>query len=146
MWTFAPAVVLPGQTIELPRPVTTLKVLDAWEAARFRVPGRPGEVARGSAPGGATLSVRGRVGTQDGTLAADEPAMLDALHRLRAALHALGPDETFGLAVYRDGSALRGFAGCTPLKVELDLSDPALFGYALTARAGEVALTDGPLA
>ena len=146
MWTFAPAVVLPQETIELPRPVTTLKLLDSWDAARFRIPGRAGEVTRGSAPGGVTIAIRGRIGSQAGTLAADESAMLDVLHRIREALHDLGPDDSFGLAIYRDGESLRGFTDCTPLKVEADLSDAALFGYSLVVRAGSVQLVTGSLA
>ena len=145
MWTFAPALVLPAETIPLPRPVTTLKLLDTWEAARFRVPGRAGELARGSVAGGVTVSVRGRVGTHAGQPAVAEPQMLEVLHRVREALHAVGPDETFGLAIYESAGVLRGFTDCTPLKVEADLSDPALFGYALTLRAGSVALTEGSL-
>ena len=145
MWTFAPTVILPSGPLELPRPVTTLKVLDGWDASRFRVPGRAGETARGSTPGGVTVSVRGRLGSHEGGVTAGEPAMLATLERLRLALHDLGPDETFGLAIYRDGPAVRGLAKCTPLKLEFDLSEPALFAYALTLRAGEPAIRSGPL-
>ena len=145
MWTFRPTVLLPTQTFELPRPVTTLKVVDSWEAARFKVPARPGEVTRGQSPGGVTIAVRGQIGTHAGVVQSGEPAMFEVIDALRTALHGLGPDESFGLAVFRDGAAVRGFAECSVLKVEYDLSDAVLFGYSMTVRAGQVGITDGPL-
>ena len=145
MLTFDPALILPGGTFALPRPVTSLKILDGWDAARFKVPARPGEVTRGRSPGGVTVSVRGQVGRHGGTVRAGEAAMFQTLENLRAALHALSPEESFGLALFRDGPAVRGFAGCTAAKVECDLSEASLYGYALVIRADDPVLRDGPL-
>ena len=145
MLTFNPALILPGETLELPRPVTALKILDGWDAGRFKVPGRPGEVTRGRSAGGATVSIRGQFGRHEGVVRATEAAMLETLKRLRAALQSLGPEEPFGLAVFRDGAAVRGFAGCTVAKSEYDLSEASLFGYSLVIRADDPVLRDGPL-
>lgn len=145
MLTFSPALVLPGGTFNLPRPVTSLKILDGWDASRFKIPTRPGEVTRGRSPGGVTVSIRGQVGRHEDVVRAGEAAMFQTLEAMRAALHGLNPEEAFGLALFRDGPAVRGFSGCTAAKVECDLSEASLYGYALVLRADDPVLRDGPL-
>lgn len=137
MWAFSPALESTSTRFVLPRPVTTCKIVDRWETARFSVPLRDGDVLHGRSRTGVDISIRGRLGQLDGDLVVGEPAMFDVLESMREAVHDDDPDARFGLALFVDGSVQRGFKECRVLKLEYDLSDAAIFAYSLIVHASD---------
>ena len=152
MWQFAPTLIFPNlQIVPLPRPILQLRVQDGFEATPMTVPFRDGSVRRGRSRGGVDIAIRGQLARSGDDLAFSEPEMFDAIESVRLALLRDDPEETYGLALYRfvlpeqdllDSDRLRGFAECTTVKFEYDLSDRAIYGYSLIVHASDPVVHD----
>ena len=148
MWSFSPTLDLPHDRLALPRPIIQLRVQDQWDAAAFDVPLRDGSLRHGRSRGGVDIAIRGQLGELNGSRTLSEGAMLDAIEQVRLALHLPHPEATYGLGLFRldsDPDVLRGFARCTTVKFEYDLSDRALYGYSLLVHASDPHLHTGSL-
>jgi hypothetical protein len=66
--------------------VLSLRVHDAWDFDRFKVPLADGDFTVGHSRQGVDIAIEGQIGTQAGALKADEQAMLAAIADLRDAL------------------------------------------------------------
>jgi hypothetical protein len=133
MWVFQPAIWKASVLTELPRPVTSLRILDSWDFEKFKTPLADGDVITGHSRNGVDLQVEGQFGSVAGTLKIDEPAMLQAVMNLRGLLHVDGAAARFGLVLYHDADSgqSRYFANCSTVRFDCDLSDPALFTYSI---------------
>ena len=148
MWTFAPTLALPSGHLALPRPIVQLRVQDHHDQRAFKVPLQDGSRLHGRSRGGVDIAIRGQFAKLADQQALSEAAMLDAIDAVRTALHLDGPEQTYGLGLFRsdaEPTELRGFRDCTTTKFEYDLSDHALYGYSLLVHASDPNLAIGSL-
>jgi hypothetical protein len=139
MFTFKPAIWRNDTLYELPRPIVAVRVQDTWDFEQFKVLLRDGVDVAGRSQNGVDISIEGQIGTQAGALQADEAAMFAALESLRSALGVSSPEATYELFLYHDSgtSTYRSFRACTTVRFEYDLSDKALFTYAVVVHAAD---------
>lgn len=146
MFLFKPALFRDGVLYELPRPITSLRVQDAWDYARFKVPLAPGDATVGHSLNGVDISLEGRLASQSGDLKLDEAAMFSALEQLRSRLNVAPTADPYQLFLYHDPATAiyRSFRDCCTVRFEYDLSDPHLFNYSALIHAADPAIYTGP--
>ncbi len=146
MFTFRPAIFRNGQLTELPRPVTSLRIQDSWDFARFKVPLKDGSFTAGHSRNGVDISLEGQIGSVAGAVKLSEEAMFGALESLRSALDANGATDRYRFFVYHDVSSgtYRSFGDCCTVRFEYDLSHPSLFTYSVLIHASDAALSTAP--
>jgi len=139
MFRFKPAVWDGAALYELPRPVTTVRIQDSWDFARFKVPLDAGDSVAGRSLNGVDIAIEGEIGTQAGALKAGEEAMFVEIAALRAALAADAPAASYELFLYHDpaSATYRSFRNCTTVRFECDLSDARLFVYSAVIHASD---------
>jgi hypothetical protein len=139
MLLFQPALWRPPTLFDLPRPVTRLRIQDAWDIERFKVPLIDGDTLLGHSRNGVDVSLEGQIGSRDGSLLLDEPSMLAALEDLRATLDVNGDDDLYELVLYRDPDTdeVRSLRRCSTVRFEYDLSDKQLFTYSIVIHASD---------
>ena len=145
-FVFAPALVFGTRLVPLPRPITQIRIQDTWDAARFKVPHRDGSLWAGRSRDGVEISIRGQLGRDADGVLLSERAMFEAIESVRHELHLSDPDAEYGLALFVDatgGDVVRGFRGCSTVKLETDLSDRAIYGYTLLIHASDPTLITG---
>jgi hypothetical protein len=142
MWTFKPAIWKDDELIELPRPVTGLRLLDAWDFEKFKTPLADGDHLAGHSRNGVDVQIEGQVGTLEGDVQADEAAMLQVISDLRQALDVDGPSGRYSLVLYHDATAglYRLLQKCSTVRFESDLSDKSLFTYSVVIHASDPVL------
>lgn len=142
MFLFKPALWRHGLLYELPRPITSLRIQDSWDYARFKVPLRDGDVSAGPSRNGVDIAIEGQIGSQGGALKLDEAAMFLALETLRGQLHVDDPDDRYEFFLYHDPASgtFRSFRQCLTTRFEYDLTDPRLFTYSLVVHAADAAI------
>lgn len=139
MLTFHPAIWRSPSLFALPRPVVSVRIQDTWDVDRFKVPLLDGDTLLGHSRNGVDVSLEGQIGSRDGTLLLDEPAMFAALEDLRAALDVQGTDDSYELVLYHDPETetYRALRDCSTVRFEYDLSDKHLFTYAVVIHASD---------
>lgn len=142
MFLFKPALWRDGLLYELPRPITSLRIQDSWDYARFKVPLRDGDAAAGPSRNGVDIAVEGQLGAQGGALKLDEAAMFLALETLRERLHVDDSADGYELFLYHDPASgvYRSFRRCHTTRFEYDLTDPRLFTYSLVVHAADAVI------
>lgn len=146
-FTFKPAVFKNATLYELPRPVVAVRVQDAWDFEKFKVPLRDGDSYIGHSRDGIDISIEGQVGSRDGTLTVSEEAMFEELESLRDVLDVSGPDDRYDFFLYHDAATdtYRHFKQCSTVRFDYDLSDKNLFTYSISIHAEDpVIYTTGP--
>ena len=136
-FTFKPAIYRDAMLYELPRPVVSVRVREAWDFDQFKVPLAEGDFVVGHSRNGVEISLEGQIGTQAGALKATEQAMFAELEQLRAKLNVGSPQETYLFFLYHDAASgtYRHFKRCTTVRFDYDLSDPHLFSYSVGIHA-----------
>jgi len=137
MLHFHPALWRDGELMPVPRPVTLLRVQDAWDALRFKVPLGDGDVSAGWSRNGVEIFLEGQFGSEQGALLPDETTMFLALEAFRARLHAGESAAEFQFFLYHDPDSgiYRSFRRCVAVRFDYDLSDQQRFSYALRLHA-----------
>ncbi len=144
---FQPAIDDGLNVYELPRPIDTVRVQDAWDFEALKVPLADGETLVGHSRNGVEVSIEGRLGSQAGTLLADEQAMFAELETLRSRLHVNDSASKYDLFLYYDPASgtYRKFKGCTTVRFDWDISEKSLFRYAVMIHTDDPTLyTTGP--
>lgn len=146
MFVFKPAIWRNGVLTELPRPVTSVRIQDTWDFARFKVPLREGDSLAGPSRNGVDIALEGRCGTYAGEIRSDEQSMFTTLEQLRSSLHRNAGDDPFQFFLYHDPatSTYRSFRSCSTVRFEYDLSDPRLFTFTVTIHADDPVIHTGP--
>lgn len=152
-WIFRPTLVLPTGRLRLPRPIVQCRVQEAYDAAQFKVPLRDGDRWFGRSRGGIDIALRGQLAQNGAEPAFTEGAMFDLVEEVREALRLGDPEQTYGLGLLEEDDPgtpasarpLRGFVGCSTVRLEYDLSDRALYGYSLLIHASDARLQTGSL-
>lgn len=146
MLIFRPAVLRGSTRLDLPRPVLVCRLHDSWDYLKLKVPLRAGEQVSGPSQDGVRISLEGQIGSQAGALKLREEEMLEALLALRGVLHVEGSD-FYVLSLYEEegGSRARYFRQCVTDRFDVDLSNQRLYSYAISIRATDPVLYDGPL-
>lgn len=146
MFLFKPALQRPGALYELPRPITSLRIQDAWDFMRFKVPFAQGDSATGFSRNGVDISLEGRLAAQSGDLMLDEAAMFTALEELRMQLHVSPTAAPYSFFLYHDPATqtYRSFRRCHTVRFEYDLSDPHLFTYSALIHAADPTIYISP--
>lgn len=136
-FTFRPALYRNSTLFELPRPITTLRVLDAWDFEQFKVPLADGDRLYGHSRAGIDLSIEGRTGTHAGVLCGTEETMLDTLSLLGEAFDITSDDDRYELFLYHDEASgtYRKYRSCATVRFEYDLSSPHLFTWSAVIHA-----------
>lgn len=136
-FTFKPAIYRDAILYELPRPVVSVRVREAWDFEQFKVPLAEGDFVVGHSRNGVEIALEGQVGTQAGALKATEEAMFAELEQLRAMLSVGSPEESYAFFLYHDAASgtYRHFKRCTTVRFDYDLSDPHLFAYSVGIHA-----------
>ena len=139
MFLFNPAIWRNGVLYELPRPVVAVRIQDAWNFEKLKVPLSNGDIYTGHSQLGVDLSVEGKVGTASGTIQATEEKMFLTLESLRAALQVDPTHAPYDFFLYLDNSTktYRSFRRCTTVRFEYDVSDPHLFTYRIVIHAAD---------
>ena len=146
MLTFAPTIFHTTSNFELPRPVSSLRISDAWDFEKVKVPLRDGDTVSGHSRNGTDIRIEGQIGTHGGQLQADELAMFDTLTALRTALHVGNGSETFILSLFNDGLGQhRYFDECSTTRVDFDLSNKHVFTFSIQIHAANPQLQQGLL-
>lgn len=146
-FTFKPAIWKNSALYELPRPVRTVRIQDAWDFEDFKVPLADGDSLVGRSQQGVDISLEGQCGTQADALKSTEQEMFEELETLRSKLGVSSPGETYDLFLYHDdvSGLYRHFKSCTTVRFEYDLSDKHLFTYTALVHAEDpVIYTTGP--
>jgi hypothetical protein len=146
MFRFKPAVWKDSTLYELPRPVTSVRIQDSWDFARFKVPLAAGDTVAGRSANGVDIALEGEIGSQGGIVTAGEQSMFAAIEALRSALAADQPDQMYELFVYHDAASAtyRSFRGCTTVRFECDLSTSQLFTYSALIHASDPVIYTSP--
>ncbi|MFV0445869.1 MAG: hypothetical protein ACK5Q5_20010 [Planctomycetaceae bacterium] len=146
MLNFKPALWRSGELFELPRPVTSVRVQDSWDFAKFKVPLAAGDATTGHSRNGVDIAIEGRCGTHAGELTIDETGMFGALELLRSRLHVPSGEIGFELFLYHDPTAshYRSFRRCSTVRFDYDLSDAHLYSYSLVIHASDATLYSSP--
>ena len=146
MFHFQPALWRDGALYELPRPITSLRVQDAWDYARFKVPLQDGDWAAGHSSSGVDIALEGRVGSHSGALQLAEAEMFQTLEQLRTQLQPPSPGATYEFFLYHDPltGTFRSLRRCHTVRFEFDLTDPHLFTYSAVIHAGDSRIYTAP--
>jgi hypothetical protein len=146
MLLFKPAIWREGELYELPRPVTTLRLLDAWDAERMKVPLRDGDLLAGHSRQGVDIAIEGQIASQAGTLRLTEEEMFLELDELRTRLNVAAGESPYEFFLYHDPATetFRSFRNCSTVRFEYDLSDARLFTYAITLHAADPVIHEEP--
>lgn len=141
---FAPAVVRLGTIFRMPRPVVSLRVSEAWDFERFKVPLRDGDHCSGHSRQGVDIHLEGQIGSHDGALRLSEQEMFETLEELRAGLDVGSDDEKYELFLYldEDSETYRKFKRCSSVRLDYDLSNPHLFTYSAVIHAEDPIIYD----
>jgi hypothetical protein len=139
MFQFKPAIWRDGVLYELPRPLTSVRLQDSWDYARFKVPLDDGDWTAGHSRNGVDIALEGRVGSHAGILTLSEEEMFAALETLRTHLDASPEAGTFELFLYHDPATgtYRSFRDCCTVRFEYELTDPRLFTYSTVIHAAD---------
>lgn len=142
-FVFKPSIWRGGALYELPRPVTALRVSDAWDYSQLKVPLAAGDVLVGHSRSGVQIAIEGQIGSRAGSLAISESAMFAEIEGLRNAVHVSGSGDKYEFFLYHDPGAgeYRKFKGCSTVRFEWDLSNSKLFTYSLVIHAEEAGLS-----
>lgn len=145
-FVFEPAVVRDETIFRLPRPIVSLRVQEAWDFERFKVPLRDGDQHVGHSRQGVDILLEGQIGSLDGSLKLTEEAMFAALEELRDGLDVSEAASKFELFLYLDEIAdtYRKFRDCSTVRLEYDLSSPHLFTYSAVIHADDPHIYDTP--
>jgi hypothetical protein len=146
MFSFKPAIWREDALYELPRPIVALRIQDAWDFARFKVPLRDGDNLAGHSRAGVDISLEGQLASQSGDLKLTEADMFAALEALRAALHVESSDDLYQFFLYHDPatSTYRSFKSCTTVRFDYDLGDKRLFTYSALIHAADPVIYTTP--
>jgi hypothetical protein len=136
---FSPAIYRDSELWKLPRPVTSLRIQEAWDFERFKVPLADGDTHVGHSKQGIDIAIDGQFGSQDGTTKISEAEMFAVLEVLRSKLDVSDESEKFEFFLYYDGGSgtYRKFRECSAVRLEYDLSSPHLFSYAAIVHADD---------
>lgn len=137
MFHFRPSIIRPNSIYELPRPVTSLRVQDAFDFAKWKVPLVAGDMLIGHTASGVDISLEGQIASLAGQLQLTEEQMFLTLEGLRTAVQSATPDDRYRLFLYFDpaSATYRSFRDCATVRFEYDLSRKFLFTYSLTIHA-----------
>ena len=146
MFTFAPTIIRGSTFFELPRPIVSLRLSDAWDFQRFKVPLRDGDTITGHSRNGSEIRLEGQIGSHAGQIQPDEAAMFATMEALRGSLHVASPADVFILSLYHDELGQHHyFQDCTTTRLELDLSEKHLFNFSVQIHAANPSLQTGVL-
>ena len=147
MLAFQPAISRPGSLVEFPRPILSLRVLDAWDFKKFKVPLSDGDQVKGHSRDGATIQIEGQIGSHSGSLKLTEVEMLSTLETIRQQLDVNATVGELSLVLFADqpNNQFRYFQNCTTSRFEFDLSNHHLYAYSATLHAADPVLHSGPL-
>ena len=142
MFLFRPSIVRSGSVYELPRPITSLRVQDAFDFAKWKVPLVSGDLVAGHTSSGVDIALEGQIASQAGQLQLTEEQMFLTLEGLRQAVQSATPEDRFRFFLYFDPvtGTYRSFRDCVTARFEYDLSQKQLFTYSLTIHASRPAL------
>ncbi len=137
MFSFRPSIVRPNSAFELPQPVTSVRVQDSFDFAKFKAPRVEGDLLVGHTSGGVDISIEGQIGSHAGNLRLTEEQMFLTLESLRQAVHSSAPDDRYRLFLYFDPATAtyRSFRECVTVRFDYDLSRKQLFTYSLVVHA-----------
>ncbi len=137
MFMFRPSIVRSGSVYELPRPITTLRVQDAFDFAKWKVPLVTGDLVVGHTASGVDIAIEGQIASRAGQLQVTEEQMFLTLEGLRQAVQSSTTDDRYRFFLYFDPATntYRSFRDCATVRFEYDLSQKQLFTYSLTVHA-----------
>ena len=137
MFSFRPSIVRPNSVFELPQPVTSVRVQDAFDFAKLKAPLSTGDMLVGHTSSGVDISLEGQIASHAGNLRLSEEQMFLTLEALRQAIQSSSPDDRFRLFLYFDPATAtyRSFRECATVRFEYDLSRKHLFTYTLVVHA-----------
>lgn len=136
-FTFKPAVYDGVSLYELPRPVSSLRIQDAWDFEQFKVPLADGDALVGHSRDGVDILVEGQIGSQAGGLKTTEEEMFDEIGTLRARLDVTSGGDEYEFFVYHDtaSKSYRKFKRCSTIRFESDISNKNLFTFSIALHA-----------
>ena len=146
MFSFRPCIVRPSLVFELPQPLTSVRVQDSFDFAKFKAPQVTGDLLVGHTSGGVDISLEGQIGSHAGSLRLSEEQMFLTLESLRQAVHSAAPDDRYRLFLYFDPATAtyRSFRNCATVRFEYDLSRKQLFTYSLVVHASQPTIEMSP--
>jgi hypothetical protein len=134
---FQPAI-YDGETFhDLPRPVLSVRVREAWDFERRKVPLADGDESVGHSRDGVEIVVSGRIGPTAADPGATGLDLLAAVESLRQVLHVGGASAKYDFYLEHDATAgtYRHFKSCSTVRLEYDLSDKSLLEYTAVIHA-----------
>lgn len=146
MFSFRPSLVRPDAVFELPQPVTSVRVQDAFDFAKLKAPQMTGDMLVGHSSSGVDIAIEGQIGSHAGNLRLSEEQMFLTLESLRQAVHSASPIDRYRLFLYFDPATAtyRSFRDCMTVRFEYDLSRKQLFTYTLVIHASRPAIETTP--
>lgn len=131
MFHFKPATYRSGTLYELPRPITSLRLQEAWDFDQLKVLLIDGDLLAGHSRQGIDINLEGQIALQAGALRLTEQEMFEELENLRQALHVGATDNRYEFFLYHDQltATYRKLKSCSTIRLETDLSNNHLFTY-----------------
>jgi hypothetical protein len=136
-FTFKPAVYDGSTLYELPRPIVSIRVQDAWDFEQFKVPLAAGDTVVGHSRQGVDIAVEGQIGTQGGGLKITEADMFQEIETLRSRLDVTSSGDEYEFFLYHDTATAtyRKFKSCSTIRFDYDLSNKNLFTFSAAIHA-----------
>jgi hypothetical protein len=127
---------------DLPRPVLAVRVREAWDFERRKVPLADGDESVGHSRDGVDIVVSGRIGPTAADPDATALDLLAAVETLRQVLHVGGESAKYDFYLEHDATAgiYRHFKSCSTVRLEYDLSDKSLLEYTAVIHADDPTL------
>lgn len=138
MLILQPGIVRDGSLTELPRPIVSCRLHDAWDFQKLKVPRQDGDIIAGTSQDGVEIRIEGQIGSVSGELKLSEEQMFEAVEELRAALQPVPDEAGYELVLFRssEGEA-RSLRHCTTIRLDVDFSSRHLFAYTLAIHAAD---------
>ena len=135
--TLKPSIYNNSVLYELPLPVLTLRIRDAWDFERLKVPLADGNFLAGHSRQGAEISISGQIGLQAGVVKSTQAEMFAEIENLHTALEVPSSTEKYSFFLFHDVQAAfyRKYKTCTTVRFDYDLSNKNLFMYSLVIHA-----------
>jgi len=139
---FKPAIYKNSVLVQLPLPVVSVRVQEAWDFEMLKVPLADGDFVTGHSQQGVSISIDGQIRAQAGAPKASEEAMFAVIENMRSTLDVSAAGDKYSFFLYHDvaTSTYRKFKSCSTVKFDYDVSDKNLFPYSIVIHAEDPVL------
>ena len=142
------AIIKGGVLSELPRPISSFRILERWDSKTLKVPLLTGDIQTGVSRNGIDLVIDGEYGIKNDIVFVGEQQMHAEYQAIRNLVDTNADDADLEVLVSHLETLTSGylFKRCRVAKFETDFSNPHIYEYQLVLHAGDPVMYDYPSA